>query len=471
MRYSIDDSSSIRALAITLLISVAVSIAVAVQVSLSEITAYDVSSSNRGVAIALGNEVIYLNSSKLLAIRLKDSNVRIFSAVVSSRGSEIFLAGSYGKHPLLGVIKLDGEVKTAIIISSDLINGSFFKLRIINGCLYCTGYVFDGQIYSGLIAVLNESKLTGNNSIISAEALIISCKGSCYIRDITELPSNEVVALGDCYSMSLYPKYQLMLLVLSKGLSTCRSYILESENSLIPKGVFAVEGNNIICVAVSENAVSYIKLTLSEINEEGRAKINLFPLKNSLLSIMAVSGNDTVYVLARTSGSQYILRMSPSSLAIELTEVENANPVAVLLRNGEPAILTSNLSGYRVESVSGITRVVVPTDIGYSKLSEVQVEIKVRVLILKHIKSEEMTVNIVSVAPAAQGDRGGWGKSITSFTTTERIHRKEASASVGEGYRKDVEAINLSNHYILVLSLALISAYLLLRSRLSRTRT
>jgi len=246
---------------------------------------------------------------------------------------------------------------------------------------------------------------------------------------------------------------------------------LESENSLIPKGVFAVEGNNIICVAVSENAVSYIKLTPSEISEEGRAKISLFPLKNSLLSIMAVSGNDTVYVLTRTSGSQYILRISPSSPAIELTEAENANPVAVLLRNGEPVLLTCNLSGYRVESISGITRVVAPTDMEYTKLSEVRVEIKVRELILKRIKSEEMMADIVSVAPAAQGGRGGWSELITSFTTTEHIHRKEASASVGEGYRKDVEAINLSNHYILVLSLALISAYLLLRSRLSKTRT
>ncbi|MCD6428355.1 MAG: hypothetical protein J7L12_01920 [Desulfurococcales archaeon] len=470
MKHSGDGQPGIRALAIILLISVTTSAVVAVQVSSSRITAYDVFSNSQGTVVALGNKVVYLNSSKITVIRLEDSKVRVFSTVIGSSGSEILLAGSYGRHPLLGVIKLGREVRTSIYIS-DLINGSFFKLRLINGCLYCTGYVFDGQVYSGLIVVLNESELMSGNSVISTKALITSCKGSSYIRDVTELPSNEVVALGACYSVSLYPKYQLMLLILSEGLGVCRSYILESESSLVPKGVFVVERNNIVCVAVSENAVGYIKLTSSEISEEGRVEINLLPLKNSLLSITAVSSDDVIYVLARTSRSQYIFGISPSSTAIELTEVENANPVAILLRNGEPALLASNLSSYRVESISGITHIVEPADVEYSKLSDVWVEIKVKELVLKHVETKELVANIVSVVPVAQGGGGGWSESTASLTATERAHRGGAGSSVGEGFRKDVEAATLSNHYILALSLALISAYLILRSRLSRTLT
>ncbi|MCD6340709.1 MAG: hypothetical protein J7L51_02015 [Desulfurococcales archaeon] len=92
MKYSVRQLSSIRvlALAVTLLTSVVASIAVSVQVLSAEITAYDVFSSNQGTAVALGNEVIYLNSSKLLVIKFKDGNVRVFSAVISSSGSEIF---------------------------------------------------------------------------------------------------------------------------------------------------------------------------------------------------------------------------------------------------------------------------------------------------------------------------------------------------------------------------------------------
>ena len=472
MKYPVRRLSSARvvALAIILLASVAASIAVSVQVLSAEITAYDVFSSNQGTAVALGSEVIYLNSSRLLVIKFKDGNVRVFSAVVSSSGSEIFLAGSYGKHPLLGVIRLDEEVRLAVYVA-DLINGSFFKLRIIDECLYCAGYVFTGQVYRGLIVVLNESELVGNKSIISTVASVISCKSSCYIRDITELPSNEVMALGAYYSLALYPKYQLMLLVLDRELSTCRGYVVESENSLVPKGVFAVGGNGIVCVAVSENAVCYIELSPASISGEGRAKINIFSLKSSLLSIMAVGSNSSIYILARTSGSQYILGISPSSPAVELTEVENTNPVAVLLRNGEPILLTGNLSGYRIESISGITRIVTPTDTEYSKLNEVQVEIKVKEVILKRVENGEVIARAISVAPTAvEGSRQG-GESPTLPALTEPTRSSGASVSAGEEFRKDVGATARSNNYILALSLALISAYLVLRSKLSRART
>ncbi len=470
MKHPVRSSLISKVMTALLLTLLAITVVTAVSVFPSEITAYDVFQDDQGAVIALGNEVVYINGSMLLVIKLKDSNVKVFSAVLSSGGSEIFIAGSYRRHPSIGIIKLSKDVKiTTYILNS--INGSLFKLRIINGQIYCAGYVFDGQVYRSLIAVLSESGLTGSESVIYCKVLVISCESSCYIRDIAKLSEGDVVALGAYYSTTFYPKYQLMLLILDKGLSTCRGFILESENSLMPKNIFVVGENRIFCMAVSESTVSYAELSSLKIKEGESVKVNLLSLKGGLFSIVAVRSNNTIYALVRTSGSQYLLKISPGSSVIELTETEN-NPIAVLSGSNEPVLLTSTLRSHKVESITGITRITTPTDIEYSKLREVQVKVKIGKQVFELVENSEAIVSAFSVAPTTQSNKEKQSELATSLTAAAHVSREEVSAyTKTEEFRKDVETAASSNYYVLILSLTLISAYILLRTRLNKART
>jgi len=422
------------------------------------LSAYDVFSSWQGTVVALSHKVVYINNDKAVIINFDDANLRIFSAVVGNGGSILIIAGSYNSHPLLGMINLSSKEAKLNAYVGYSINGSFFKVRLTGNYLYCAGYVIREQLYNGIILAVDTRKLIHSELVLQSNALIVPCENSCYIRDITIFSNNEIIALGAYYNLEFYPKYQLMLILLDNQLRLQNSFIIEAENSLIPKGLYVVENSTILCTSATENAVCFFKLNIEEIGSTGKVRINLLKLKNSLLSVTGIGSNKQIYVLIRTSGFQYVLRIHSASSSVELTELATFDPVAIMLIDDEPILMTSD---YKLTSIQGITRIVPPTDVGYSELHLTQIMARMSNVKFNLTKLKVKVTELVGIKESEHVQN----RKVSQFTEVSTTHLSERNTLTKEEFRRDIVGGIESSYIILGLSIILISLYLILRSK------
>ena len=426
------------------------------------LTAYDVSWYNGGAVAALGSKLIYISEGVISVITPEVHDVVIYSAVLLDHGYKIVVAGSYGTHPLLGVVDLSGKEAKFSAYVGYFINGSFLKVRLIDDYIYCTGYLVSENTYEGIVLAVSREKLLGGKSDLECRVASITCGSSCYIRDIIKLSSSELMLIGAHYSTGFYPKYQLLMVFLDKQFKPILSYLVESENSLRPKGIYVLENNAILCIGSADYGVFFLEFNSQEVSSKGEVTVKLFLPGSRLLSVVATGGSRAVYLLARTSGPQYVIEVRPESAPV-ITELTIHDPIAIILRNDVPTILTSE---YRLVDLVGVAHTLQKLDIEHSKLRTPICEMRVTDIKLtsSNLKVKTTTLDIV---------HGGEEEQNTPVSHSTAPCSKSAGISngVGEIFKKDVSKWVEHDYIILAASLILIVTYLVMRSRVRRLHT